>query len=313
VVSSTWADLVLYRTVELGVEGFEVGGYHSEDACSGITVVFPTRNNVAGVAQIGGSPGTRETDILRPLHRKNNSVDAVALCGRSVFGFRAVEGVVERLRVDGKGYRVGGVTVPIVPAAVIFDFKGDETDKHFSDQSWGYLAYEQRSTKLPVGGVWVGRGATVGKILGRERASPSGQGYAHYERGGVQLGVLTVVNAVGDVYGRDGNIIAGARGVGGSYTSGLEHAMREGLAHLSHFGNTTLGVVITNIRADVCDMCALAQAANTGYASVIRPFNTAFDGDTVFALTTNDVDGDFEVAKILTTQLAADSVINIYT
>jgi L-aminopeptidase/D-esterase-like protein len=72
-------------------------------------------------------------------------------------------------------------------------------------------------------------------------------------------------------------------------------------------------VVITNIRADVCDMCALAQAANIGYARVIRPFNTAFDGDTVFALTTNEVDGDLEVAKILTTQLAAESVINIYT
>ncbi len=71
--------MVLYKTVELGVEGFEVGGYHSEDACSGITVVFPTRNNVAGVAKMGGSPGTRETEILRPLHRKNNSVDAVAL------------------------------------------------------------------------------------------------------------------------------------------------------------------------------------------------------------------------------------------
>jgi len=312
VVCSTKADSVLYKTVELGVEGFEVGGYHSDDACSGITIVFPTKSNVAGVAQMGGSPGTRETDLLRPLHRKNNSVDAVALCGRSVFGFRAVEGVVERLRAEGKGYRVAGVTVPIVPAAVIFDFKGDASDKHLPDPFWGYLAYEQRSTRLPIGGVWVGRGATVGKILGRERASPSGQGYAHYERGGLQLGVLTVVNAVGDVYGRDGNIIAGARGGGGSYTSGLEHAIREGLAHFSHVGNTTLGVVITNLRADVCDMCALAQAANIGYAGVIRPFNTAFDGDTVFALTTNEVDGDLEVAKILATQLAADSVINIF-
>jgi len=43
----------LYKTVELEVDGFEVGGYHSEDACSGITVVFPTKNNVAGVAQMG--------------------------------------------------------------------------------------------------------------------------------------------------------------------------------------------------------------------------------------------------------------------
>ena len=230
-----------------------------------------------------------------------------------MFGFRAVEGIVERLRVDGKDYQVGGVTVAIVPAAVIFDFKGDETDKHLPDHSWGYLAYERRSTKIPLGGVWVGRGATVCKILGRERASPSGQGYAHYERGGVQLDVLTVMNAVGDVYSRDGNIIAGARGGGGSYISGLENTIREGLAHFSHVGNTTLGVVITNIRTDVCDMCALAQAANIGYARVIRPFNTAFDGDTVFALTTNEVDGDLEVAKILTTQLAAESVINIYT
>lgn len=296
--------------LELGVEGFEVGGYHSDQAGSGITVVFPPEGNVAGVAQFGGSPGTRETDLLRPMHRKRSSVDAVAVCGRSVFGFRAVEGVVERLRLEGRGYRIGGVVVPIVPAAVIFDFRGDGSDSVLPDEGWGHKAYQAKSTKVAVGRVWAGRGATVGKIAGIAKATPAGQGYSLYERGEMRLGVLTVVNALGDVYAPDGRLLAGL-GVGGGL-SGTEHALLYGLGGLGAIENTTIGVVVTNIRGSVCDMCELAHAANLGYATVIRPFNTAYDGDTVFAVTTNEVDADLEVAKIAARKQAEESVLRIF-
>ncbi len=296
----------------LGVDGFEVGGYHSEEARSGITVVFPPEGSIAGISQWGGSPGTRETDLLRPFHRNPAFVDAVALCGRSVFGFRAVEGVVERLRVDGKGYRVGGVNVPIVPAAVIFDFHGDQSDEILPTMDWGYRAYDSRLTKLPIGSKWAGRGATVGKSMGRRWATQSGQGYSWYERGKLKIGVLTVVNAVGDVYNKSGQLVAGPRR-GRGRRIGVESVLRHGFRAHSHLGNTTIGVVITNLKADTCDLCMLAHAANLGYASVIKPYNTAYDGDTVFAVTSNEVRGDIEVAKVIAREQAADSVLSVFT
>lgn len=298
--------------LELGVEGFEVGGYHSELAGSGITIVFPPEGNVAGVAQLGGSPGTRETDLLRPMHRSNNPVDAVAVCGRSVFGFRAVEGVVERLRLEGRGYKLGGVVVPIVPAAVIFDFRGDESDGVLPDEGWGHRAFEARSTRVRVGRVWAGRGATVGKLAGREHATPAGQGYSLFERGGLRVGVLTVLNALGDVFGEDGRVIAGLGARGGPFKSAVEYALERGIGVGGGLENTTVGVVITNVRGTVCDMCELAHAVNLGYGAVIRPFNTAFDGDTVFAVTTNEVDADLEVAKIAARKQAEESVLQIF-
>lgn len=288
------------------MEGFEAGGYHSERAGSGITAVFPPEKNVAGVAQFGGSPGTRETDLLRPMHRKNSSVDAVAVCGRSVFGFRAVEGIVERLRLEQRGYRVGNIVVPIVAAAAIFDFRGNGSDRVMPNQKWGFRAFDTKSTKIPLGRVWAGRGATVGKMGGMGNAVPAGQGYSLYERGAFRLGVLTVLNALGDVYGEDGRLVAGQKqGLGG-----LEYALQNGL--VPHTINTTIGIVVTNIKGNVCDMCELAHAANLGYATVIRPFNTAYDGDTVFAVTTNQVDFDLEVAKVAARKQAQRSVLEIF-
>lgn len=56
-----------------------------------------------GVEQRGGAPGTRETDLLRPLHRVSE-VHAVLLAGGSAFGLAAADGVVRFLEERGVGF-----------------------------------------------------------------------------------------------------------------------------------------------------------------------------------------------------------------
>jgi len=50
------------------VPGFRVGQVQNLEAATGCTVILPPPGTIGGVDQRGGAPGTRETDLLRPMH-----------------------------------------------------------------------------------------------------------------------------------------------------------------------------------------------------------------------------------------------------
>jgi hypothetical protein len=87
---------------------------------TGVTVLTADAPFTASVSVMGGAPGTRETDLLAP-DRTVQQVDAIVLSGGSAFGLDAAQGVAEGLRAAGRGFPVHGMTVPIVPAAIILD------------------------------------------------------------------------------------------------------------------------------------------------------------------------------------------------
>ena len=77
----------------------------------------------------------------------------------------------------GRGYVTPGGRVPIVPAAIIYDLV--EGDAAARPAAAGYAACEAATAAVPQRGrVGAGTGAAVGKILGRDRATPAGIGYA---------------------------------------------------------------------------------------------------------------------------------------
>src|SRR4051794_39335355 len=102
------------------VAGIEVGHFTDEAALTGCTAVVCRQGAIAGVAVRGAAPGTRETDLCRPGTLVERA-HAVVLCGGSAFGLEAASGVARELAAAGVGYDAGGIRVPIVPAAVIFD------------------------------------------------------------------------------------------------------------------------------------------------------------------------------------------------
>src|SRR4051812_46558768 len=106
------------------VAGVRVGhATHVGDGwLTGSTVVLTGRDGaVCGIDVRGGGPGTRETDLLNPLHG-NEKVHALLLTGGSAYGLSAADGVMAALEDAGIGYPVGPAgVVPIVPAAVVFD------------------------------------------------------------------------------------------------------------------------------------------------------------------------------------------------
>ena len=269
------------------VPGIQVGHFTHDKRPTGCTVVLTGEGAVAGVDVRGGGPGTRETDLLRP-EMSVKQVHAVVLSGGSAYGLATADGVMRYLEEKGIGYRVGPAVVPIVPAAILFDLRvGDPSIR--PDASSGRQA-AQAATSDPVaqGNVGAGAGATVGKLLGPSRAMKGGLGSASIELpGGLVVGALAVVNAVGDIVDPDtGALLAGARTADGKALANSMEQIRHGhgLMESAEAQNTTIGVVAANVTWTQSQATKVAQMAHDGLARAIRPVHMPFDGDTVFAI-----------------------------
>ncbi|PJF42608.1 MAG: peptidase S58 [Phototrophicales bacterium] len=271
------------------IQGIKVGHAHNLNAGTGCTVILCPPNTVGGVDQRGGAPGTRETDLLRPMHLIQH-VHAILLTGGSAYGLNAAAGVMSYLERQGIGYDVGVGVVPIVPAAVIFDLDFGMADIR-PDMHMGYQAAETASAlPVQVGCVGAGVGAKVGMLNGIQFACKSGVGSVAITLGeGVIVGALMVVNAFGDVIDDDGTILAGTRQApeGRSFIDSFS-ALSQLALMPSMPTNTVIGVVATNAKLNKEEANKVAQMAHNGIAQAVRPAHTMYDGDTIFALATGE-------------------------
>ncbi len=298
------------------VPGVKVGHFTDARRPTGCTVVLLEGGAVAGVDVRGGAPGTRETDLLDPVNTVER-VHAVVLSGGSAFGLDTATGVMRLLEERGHGFAVGAARVPIVPAAILFDLAVGDW-KIRPDASAGYAAARAASSARPEeGNVGAGAGATVGKLFGFERAMKGGLGTCALRLpGGVIVGALVAVNAVGDVVDpHTGRLVAGARTADGS---GLEDSLAAILAGRvlapppraePARGNTTIGVVATNAALTKAAATKVAQMAHDGLARTLQPVHTPWDGDTLFALSTGAEPADTLVIGTLAAEAVARAVL----
>lgn len=314
------------NTTITDVPGIKVGHAHNEAALTGCTVVLCEAGAVGGFDQRGGAPGTRETDLLRPMQMVDR-VHAIVLAGGSAFGLDAATGVVRYLESIGAGYDTEVAKVPIVPAAVIYDLGIGRADVR-PDAAMGYQACVNASAgRAAEGNVGVGMGATVGKLLGMGQAMKGGVGSASVHLGrGLVVGALVVVNTLGDIIDPStGQIVAGARApmdekatkdVGGREKVEFVGALNV-LRLLSSGGeitfargqNTALGVVATNARLNKEQVNKVAQMAQDGLARTICPAHTMLDGDTIFALSTGSRKADVNVIGAFAAEVTAEAVL----
>jgi L-aminopeptidase/D-esterase-like protein len=297
------------------VPEIQVGHATDGQAMTGCTVVLcPKGGAVGGVDQRGGAPGTRETDLLRPMHLVER-VNAVLLAGGSAFGLDAAGGVVRWLEERGIGFDTRLAKVPIVPAAVLFDLDIGRADVR-PDAAMGYAACEAASAgPVAEGSIGAGTGCTVGKALGPGRASKSGLGAASVDLGdGLVVGAVVAVNAFGDILDpTSGEILAGIRSRdGGSFADTL--ATMKGFLgktdlRFASRSNTIVGTVATNARLTTEEANKVAQMAHDGLARVVRPAHTMLDGDTLFALATCEKSADVNLVGAYAAQVVAEAIV----
>ncbi len=277
------------RNAITDVDGIAVGSADDSGLRSGVTVVLPAEPAVAAVDTRGGAPGTHETDLLNPANLVDR-VDAVALSGGSAFGLEAAAGVMGWLAARGRGFAVGSARVPIVPAAIIFDLlNGGQKD-------WGAMppyrdlarrACDAAGMEIALGNVGAGFGAKAGKLKG-------GLGTASFVTDdGIQVGAVLVANPFGAVtipgtgtlWGweleRDGEFGGQPAPRGPIAPGDLDYAVPAPVG-----GQTTIGVVATNVALTKAQATRIAIMAQDGLARAIRPVHTPLDGDTIFVLST---------------------------
>lgn len=270
------------------VPGIKVGHHTRADSGyrSGTTVIRTEKGATAGYSQMGGAPGTKETDLLKPGGQVR-AVQAIVLSGGSAFGLDAATGVMQWMEERNFGVPVGGGVVPIVPAAILMDLGRGGNFKKRPDATFGYKAADAATTDAVQSGR-IGMGMGAGWGMGTASVKLSN---------GYTVAAIVGLNPAGSPVdprtclpygyfleiGDEFNLVQpkaeecqqAATGRGGP-NDGSDNAPR----------NTTIALVATD--APLLDLEAerMAQIANAGLARSIRPIHGIGDGDTVFGMAT---------------------------
>jgi L-aminopeptidase/D-esterase-like protein len=295
------------------VEGVKVGHFTDSRRPTGCTVVLCEAGAVTGVDVRGSAPGTRETDLLDPVNTIART-HAIVLAGGSAFGLEAANGVVRYLEERGIGYPTRAATVPIVPAAILYDLTlGDSSIR--PDAAAGYGAcMNATGAVVEEGSVGAGAGATVGK-LGGGRRMKGGIGTASIKLpNGLVVGAIVAVNCVGNVIDpKTGKIVAGVLGADGKRFEDTIERFRagEGVEVPEPGTNTTIGVVATNAAFTKSQITKIAQMAQDGMARAINPVHTAMDGDTLFAVSTgaSSIPADVTAIGALAAEAVSEAIL----
>jgi L-aminopeptidase/D-esterase-like protein len=257
--------------------GLRVGHWTDAEARTGCTVVLFPDGTVASAEVRGGAPASRELDLLDP-QRTVTRIDAALLTGGSAFGLAAADGVMRFCEERGMGFPTAAGPVPIVPALAIFDLlEGDATGR--PDAVAGYAACEAaHADRVELGLVGAGTGATLAKWRGREHARLGGIGGAVVRDGDLFVLALVVVNAFGDLLdGPDRDDV----------TPRVPPPLQS--APDVAFGNTTIGVLVTNGILTKGDCLLVAQSGHDGMARALSPAHTTADGDALIAAATGEL------------------------
>jgi len=275
------------------VAGILVGNADDVTLKSGVTVLTSESPFIASVDVMGGAPGTRETDCLL-AHNLVERIDALVLSGGSAFGLDAASGVADLLRLRNRGYQVRDIRVPIVPAAILFDLLngGDKNWKRNPYNDLGRKALETADVNFQLGSTGAGSGATSLNLKG-------GLGSASIVlESGVTVAALVAANPHGSVAMSDnGAFWAGAFELNkefgglGMVTQGQAflEIPNSNMAKSNPRSNTTIAIVATDATLSKPEAKRLAIAAQDGIARATVPSHTLFDGDLIFALSTESI------------------------
>jgi L-aminopeptidase/D-esterase-like protein len=273
------------------VPGVLVGNADDARAATGATVVVFEESVPASGVTTGGAPGDRNGTLLEPEMRA--LVDAVVLSGGSVYGLDAAGGATAVLAKNGRGQMFGGLTIPVVVQAILFDLiNGGEKDwirqpvgKAPPYWDLGRDAAMAAGKDFKLGTAGAGYGASTVTFKG-------GLGSASAKtRQGFTVGALVAVNAIGSATIGDGpHFWAGAYEQGNEFGGhGWPAKLPDNALAIRFKGQpmaTTIALVATDATLTKAECKRLAIMANDGLGKALRPVHAPSDGDTVIAAAT---------------------------
>jgi L-aminopeptidase/D-esterase-like protein len=276
------------RELRFDFPGLEIGVAEYDEGPTGCTVFsFPGGPAACSRDVRGGSPAVSGAGI--------ELVDAICLAGGSLYGLEAAAGVAAE-ELARRNFRTDWLEIPLVAGAIVFDW-GPRDNAVYPDKELGRAALRNaKEGVFPLGLRGAGRSATAGKLFAFEEGEPAGQGGAFRQIGDTKVAVFTVVNAVGAIIDREGNVVRGHydrnTGLRRALVPGVEERLAGGRPVRPPPGNTTLTVLVTNLRLDARELRTLGRQVHVSMARAIQPFHALEDGDVLFACSTAEVESD---------------------
>lgn len=297
--------------LEFDFPGLLIGVAEYPEGPTGCTVFSLPEGADLAVDVRGGSPS-----VVGDLGHTH----AICLTGGSIYGLEAVAGVGAELLAQ-RHHDASWTNIGLTAGAVIYDYGARENTIH-PDAALGRAALRwAQPGRFPLGPRGAGCSATTGKGLLLERGELAGQGGAFRQVGETRIAVFTVVNAIGVIVDREGQVVRGGldrdTGIRQTLVEEAEQIVAGALSAppAPEVGNTTLTVVITNRQLDERSLRQLGRQVHSSMARAIQPFHTLFDGDVLFTATTGEVaaDGVGEGALgVIASELAWDAVLACY-
>ncbi|GAB3063775.1 P1 family peptidase [Sediminivirga luteola] len=269
--------------LEYDFPGVLVGSAHYEEGPTGATVIHVPAGARTATDPRGGAVG------LSGAYSFNH---AICLAGGSVYGLAAGAGVSDEL-LARKGNSTAFADLAEVSSAIIYDFSARDTAVA-PDAALGRAAvrWAEEGT-VPLGLAGAGIRASAGKV-DWSRAELTGQGAAFRRIGDIRMLAVVVPNPVGVIVDRSGRIVRGnydaAQDVRRHPALDFERALAAGIPVPVQPGNTTIGALITNVKLSDIELNQLCLQVHSSMHRGIQPFHTSMDGDTLFTLTTDEVD-----------------------
>ncbi len=285
------------KTLDFDWPMVRIGTGEYDEGPTGVTVFHFQRKVLGAVDVRGGGPGTVNTDFLR-LGYEAPELDTVVFAGGSWYGLEATTAVATALKDDG--LRDGGwMTLALSVGAIIYDLGERRLNEIYPDKRLAQAAFRAaRPGVFALGPHGAGRLAKTGGYFGCN--AHSGQGGAFRQIGELKIAAFTVVNALGVVTDRNGNIAACFRDTAWpqdlkalDLVAGLPDSRKPGWGGPALTGdarrNTTISLVVTNQTLNPAELQRLAVQVHTSMARGIQPFATEFDGDVLYAVSTGEL------------------------
>ncbi|NRA87085.1 MAG: P1 family peptidase [Rhizobiales bacterium] len=284
------------RNLISDVDGIMVGNKADNKLKSGVTAIVCEAPFIAAVHVMGGAPGTRETDLLSP-ENVVEEVDGLILSGGSAFGLDAASGAQAAMREMGRGFEIGPLRVPIIPAAILFDLmNGGDKDwgQYPPYRELGYDAVQVADTEFELGSVGAGTGALSAVCKGGLGSASTVITLEDGQK--ITIGALVAVNPLGSPLVGDGrhfwaapfemNDEFGGLGVAHPFPINANSLRIKGREAQKSSANTTIAVIATDAVLNTAQAKRLAVASHDGFARAIYPSHTPLDGDLIFSLAT---------------------------
>ena len=295
--------------LEFDFPSLHIGIAEYEEGPTGCTVFYFPNGAKSVVDVRGGMPGT-----LQGITAADGGMSAICFAGGSLYGLEAVTGVSAEIFAQSGYSGVHGVR-----GAIIYDFF--RANWIYPDKTLGRAALRvAKPGVFPLGARGAGRSATCGKwLLKPFEWESAGQGGAFRQTGPTKVAVFSVVNSLGAIMDRQGNIVRGHY----NPETGKRHKLTDAVnlppsdddgANPS-VGNTTLTLVVTNQKISIDELRQLAKHVHSAMTRAIYPFHTSVDGDVLYAVTTDEVDNpgiNHFLLSHIASELAWDAVLNCF-